>query len=201
MDIKQLKKAHKILQRIKPIYLIVIFFVFVGLAIYGLRSNYSKMVELRQAVSAADEQNGDVEKALQELRVHVYGHMNTNLSSGNTNIKPPIQLKARYERLVASKADDIKRANEAIAKQGELECAAKFPAGGYNAPRVACIQEYVAANASKVDTVPDELYKFDFISPRWSPDLAGWSLVAAMLTLGFLISRIIIGRIVERALD
>jgi hypothetical protein len=25
--------------------------------------------------------------------------------------------------------------------------------------------------------VPEGLYKFDFVSPRWSPDLAGWSLV------------------------
>ena len=33
------------------------------------------------------------------------------------------------------------------------------------------------------------LYEFDFLSPTWSPDLAGWSLVLAVLTsLGFVMS-------------
>ena len=27
------------------------------------------------------------------------------------------------------------------------------------------------------------LYQFDFVSPRWSPDLAGWSLLAVPLGL------------------
>ena len=33
------------------------------------------------------------------------------------------------------------------------------------------------------------LYKFDFVSAKWSPDLAGWSLVVAVASLvGFIIS-------------
>ena len=29
--------------------------------------------------------------------------------------------------------------------------------------------------------IPVSLYEFDFISPTWSPDLAGWSMLAAIV--------------------
>jgi hypothetical protein len=201
MNKRQIHHFYTNLRQIKPMYLLIATLLFAAISIYALRQNNFKMIELRQAVITADEQNGDVETALQELREHVHGHMNTNLASGDFAIKPPIQLKARYERLVAQEQDNIKKANEAVTKQGEAICAAQFPAGGYNAPRVACIQEYVAVNAGKTDPVPDELYKFDFISPRWSPDLAGWSLLITVLLALFLVLRIAAGRFAKRYLN
>lgn len=152
--------------------------VFLIVGVYALRQNNFRMIELRQAVITADEKNGDVETALANLRDYVYGHMNTNLSSGQNAIKPPIQLKGRYERLTASKQAQIKADNQAIQAQGEAVCAAQFPGAGFNSPRVSCVQAYVAANAKQSSTeIPAELYKFDFVSPRWSPDLAGISLL------------------------
>lgn len=61
--------------------------------VFALRANNLKALELRDNVVAVDKQNGDIEAALRELRTFVYGHMNTNLSSGPNAIKPPIQLK------------------------------------------------------------------------------------------------------------
>lgn len=151
------------------------------ICIAALRHNAIETNQLREAVNIADQQNGDVEKALQDLRRHVYSHMNTNLSSGANSIKPPIQLKYRYERLVASEQERTKAVNEQVAKQGEAVCAQQFPAGGFNAPRVACVQDYVSSHAAIPGGVADDLYKFDFVSPRWSPDLAGWSMLASIL--------------------
>lgn len=159
------------------------------------------MITLREAVYAADQQNGDVESALLALRKHVYGHMNTNLASGNNAIKPPVQLKARYERLTAGESDRVKAQNGQVAAEGDQVCSTQFPAGGYNAPRVECIQNYVAAHAVKDRPVPDSLYKFDFISPRWSFDLAGVSIIFAVIFYTLFAARIILERYMRRRLD
>ncbi len=172
-----LRKLH----HVKPVYLLIPTIIFFGLSVYGLRDNNFKMIELRQAVITADEQNGDVETALQNLRGHVHGHMNTNLNSGNFAIKPPIQLKGRYERLMKSEEARIKSLNEEVTRQAEAQCGSQFPGQGFNAPRVSCIQDYVARNASQTNDIAQDLYKFDFVSPRWSPDLAGISIVLGAL--------------------
>ncbi len=172
---------------------LVVAVVFSIIAISALRNNYTTMVELRSAVVVADEKNGDIEKALQDLRKHVHGHMNTNLASGANAIKPPIQLKARYERLMTVERERVKKENAEIAKQAEAVCSARFPATGINSPRVSCITEYVSANAVKEMPVAEDLYKFDFVSPRWSPDLAGFSLLIATIAgLSFVICVVLI---------
>lgn len=160
--------------------MLAVFFGFV--AVGALRSNYSTMAKLRTEVNIADEQNGDIETTLQKLRTHVHSHMNTNLSSGNAAIKPPIQLKHRYERLQTTEAERVKTVNTSVTAEGERTCGAQFPGDGFNPNRVACIQNYVAQNAVKESTVADDLYKFDFVSPSWTPDLAGVSLV---MSIGF----------------
>lgn len=198
MDKRKLQHFERKIKLVKPWYFLVAAAFFALLAIHGLRQNNFKMIELRDAVVKADQENGDVEKALQQLRSHVHGHMNTNLSSGNFAIKPPIQLKARYERLTAQNQEKVKQANIEINAKGEALCAAQFPAGGLNPPRVACLQDYMAVNAVKSDPVPDELYKFDFVSPSWSPDLAGWSIVLSVLSLVLFSVRVALGRITER---
>ena len=33
---------------------------------------------------------------------------------------------------------------------------------------------------AKLTVIPDSLYKFNFLSPTWSPDMAGWSMVVAI---------------------
>ena len=200
MHIRQLHHTHNRLRFLKAWYFLVPAVIFGILAVYGLRGNYSTMVELREAVYVADRQDGDVEKALNDLRAHVHGHMNTNLASGSSTIKPPIQLKNRYDKLVAAEEENIKAANRKVSEQGERACAQRFPAAGFNAPRVACIQEYVSANSVKQGEIPDSLYKFDFISPRWSPDLAGISIVlSAVFILMFagraLLERYMLGRL------
>ncbi len=190
MNIRALHHLHHKLVFLKAWYFLVPVVVFGIIAVDGLRSNYSKMTELRQAVYVADEKNGDVEAALTDLRKHVLGHMNTNLSSGDNAIKPPIQLKYRYERLVAVESEKVKAQNAQITAQAEQQCAAQFPAGGFNSARVSCIQEFVRVRAAKEQPIQDSLYKFDFVSPKWSPDVAGISIV---LTIIF--SLLFIGRV------
>lgn len=200
MNIRKLYYLHHKIAFLKVRYLLIPAIVFALLSIYGLRANYSKMTELRQAVYTADQTNGNVEKALTELRKHVHGHMNTNLTSGSNPIKPPIQLKSRYEKLVSAEQERVKRLNTQVTAQAEQICAAQHPQPGFNAPRVACIQEYVRTNGAKARTIPDQLYKFDFVSPRWSPDMAGISLILSGLFFILATSRIVLEYYFKRQL-
>lgn len=143
------------------------------------------MIELRAAVFEADEQDGDIEGALAELREHVFAHMNTNLSAGNNPVKPPIQLKHHYERLLAAEQEKLRDTNERLLNNAQNYCEQLFPGGVGDDGRVPCIQEYLEMRGGtrSLNEIPKEAYMFDFASPAWSPDLAGWSIVATVTTL------------------
>lgn len=149
-----------------------------------LRHNNSTMVKLRDDVYTADKNNGDVETALNNLRAYVYGHMNTNLSAGN-NIKPPIQLQYTYERLQEKAQAQVNESDLYI--QAKNYCEQQIPASVSisGRGRIDCVQNYVLSHGGKsAPAIPVGLYEFDFVSPSWSPDLAGWSLVATIFFAG-----------------
>lgn len=143
------------------------------------------MLELREAVFAADEQGGDVEGALKALREHVYSHMNTDLTVGNTAIRPPIQLKYTYQRLVANRLD-AQTDNEGLYTEAQNYCEQQLPEAFLGRDKLGCVFEYLDSHGVKVEekvSVPSDLYKFDFVSPRWTFDLAGWSLIFSVFFL------------------
>ncbi len=165
-----------------------------------------RMVALRDEVVKADETNGDVQAALQNLRNYVMSHMNTNLRSKSkfATDEPPIQLVNQYNRAVAAAQEAAATAtgNQALYLEAEASCKAR------QVPLTAtaqCIQDYVAARStgsvSKVSvTVPKALYTYDFVSPKWSPDLAGWSVVLTGVLGVLLMLRIAINQAVSHLL-
>lgn len=163
-------------------------FVFLFLAgaivsVLALRANNQKMIELRTAVYQADQAGVGIDEALDKLRTYVYGHMNTNLASGGNAIKPPIQLKYTYDRLVAAEEAKAEVSNSKIYTDAQEYCQAQIPAGTSGIGRVPCVQEYVSSRGVQIKEIPPGLYQFDFLSPSWSPDLAGWGLVFTVTTL------------------
>lgn len=178
---KHIRYLWRRFRSIRPIYLVVALVCMVFVTAFALRHNNQRMVELRQAVYQADEHNGDVESALRELRQYVYSHMNTDLSAGNNAVYPPIQLKYTYERLLAAEQEKARQENEQIYTEAQAHCERLHPESYSGGPRVPCVRDYVAERGIKVKTIPDSLYKFDFVSPKWTPDFAGWSLVVTVL--------------------
>jgi hypothetical protein len=176
-----LKKIFKL-----PYGIFLVLFILSSLmTIHSLRDNNQAMVKLRADVYAADQAGGDVNTALNTLRKYVYGHMNTNLSSGGNAIKPPIQLKYTYERLLEAQQQTASASGSQIYTQAQTYCQGVVPAGVSGRGRVPCVQDYVTSHGVKTTSIPTGLYQFDFVSPTWSPDLAGWSLVfAALMLLG-----------------
>ncbi len=202
MDKKQLH--HIWTARIRPVkvwYLVVPFLLFSLIAVFALRANNLRMVELRNDLYAADEKGENVEQALQKLRAYVYGHMNTNLSGGDTGVYPPIQLKYTYQRLQESARQKAQAQNADVYTTAQQFCESQNSSDFSGRNRVPCIEKYISEHATaKPRTVPDAMYKFDFVSPSWSPDLAGFSVVLAVLFGAAAIARIFVAVLAKRFL-
>lgn len=199
MDKGKLHHWWRKIRQIKPWYLLVLAVISGVICVNALRQNNLKMIELRKNVYAVDKANGDIEKALRELREFVYAHMNTNLSSDN-GVKPPIQLAERYKRLVEAEKKRVGSANDKIYTDAQSYCEAKIPTGFSGSYRLECIKQYVDSHTVKEKAIDDSLYKFDFVSPIWSPDLAGWSMVLTAVLLLLFVVRFAIGRWVDHEL-
>lgn len=179
------RHLHHILKRLRQahtLYFVIAIIITAGVAVTAMRSNNVRAVELRDTVLAVDEANGDTEAALRDLREFVYGHMNSSLAVPG-GAYPPVQLKYRYDRLVSAEKDRIAQVNAKLYTEAQAYCETMIPTGR-SLTRIECIQNYITTKGGAAEkAIPDALYKFDFVPPVWSPDIAGWSLVV----LGFLV--------------
>ena len=189
------RKLHHLytkLRIISPAALAGLFLMASFVTIIALRNNNLQMIRLREQVFTADEKGDHVEQALDNLRAFVYSHMNTNLNSGGLSIKPPIQLKYTYDRLVSAEKQRVSAKTTAIAADATKYCEAHHPAGHIQ-ERAKCVQQYISDRPVAEQTVPKELYQFDFVSPIWSPDVAGFSLLLSIVLLLLFLSRVLLG--------
>ena len=169
------KTITKTIIGIKPYYIFFVLLVFIGISIFALRANNQHMGILREKVFAADQKGIGVEESLNNLRDYVNSHMNNSLSSGPNSVYPPIQLKYTYQRLAS--AEQAKTSNSNIYHDAQIYCQGQDSTSFYGRNRIPCIESYIQSHGLKSVVVPTGLYEFDFISPSWSPDIAGWSLV------------------------
>lgn len=198
------KYLHHLWTQIRPVkvwYLVGLAVVSAIIGVLALRANNLHMLKLRDNVYAVDKQNGDVEAALQKLRAYVTTHMNTELSTGASGVYPPIQLKYTYERLQQSATDQANANNSQLYTEAQAYCEGQNSTDFSGHNRVPCIESYVSQHGIKGKTVPDALYKFDFVSPRWSPDVAGWSVAVTIFLLILALLRAGAGYLAGRFLD
>ncbi|HUD10709.1 MAG TPA: hypothetical protein VMR28_03495 [Candidatus Saccharimonadales bacterium] len=182
MDKKRLHHIWTKFRAVKPWYFLILLIISAGFSVYALRQNNLEMVHLRNAVFADDKNNGDVNAALKNLQAYVTTHMNTNLSGGPNAAYPPIQLQYTYARLQQAN-NQAAGANSTLYTDAENYCQQKIPTGFSGRYRISCIEQYIQSHGVAVQNIPVSLYEFDFVSPQWSPDLAGWSLVVSVIVL------------------
>jgi hypothetical protein len=199
MDKRHLHHIWAKIRSIRYRYLLVAFAVFAVISVLALRQNNLNALRLRDHVLEVDKSNGDTEKALRELREYVYSHMNADLSSGG-GLQQPVQLKYRYDRLVKAEKARVDKSNESIYTKAQHHCEPLYTQG-FLAQRVKCITAYLDKYGNKQNSIPDALYKFDFVAPLWSPDLAGFSILLAVVCLLLLASRFIAERWFKFELD
>lgn len=195
MDKRKLHHLWTKIRRIKPVYFLALAILSGVIAVFALRANNQQMLQLREAVYTADKNNTDVERPLKALQAYVTSHMNTDLSSGQTTVYPPVQLKYTYERLVQANKDKFAAANTQLYSDAQRICEQQNPTDFSGRNRIPCIEQYVTTNsAQKAPIVHESLYKFAFVSPRWSPDLAGWSIVVSVLSSFLFVVSFIVNR-------
>lgn len=195
------RSLHHYWTKIKPFgakYFLIAAFVCLVIGIGALRQNNITALKLRDEVSRVDQENGDVESALRDLREHVHSHMNSGLAGGIANVQQPVQLKYRYERLVSDEKAKVSTQNERIYNDAQEDCERRFPSGLSGSNRIPCIEAYVSAKSIKEQPIPDALYKFDFVAPTWSFDLAGISLLFSGVFLLLAFTRVLIDSWMKR---
>ena len=178
---KKSESIKNFIRDIKPWYIFVLLIISSLICIYALRSNNEHMNVLRNDVYSADKNGGNVQQALENLEKYVTSNMNTDLSSGPNGVYPPIQLTYSYSRVNAGQTSTEEQQNSALYTDAENYCQTVVPTGFSGRYRVPCIEQYITSHSLDNSNVASSLYEFDFISPTWSPDLAGWSLLATIL--------------------
>jgi hypothetical protein len=169
-----------------PLLIILLGAVLVLAVVSGiaLRANSQKVNQLKRQLEIADSKNEGIDAALNKLKNQVTLHMNTPLSSANS-IKPPIQLKYSFERALGIERGRVSRANVKVTADAQTVCEQRFGPGQVQ-PRLACNAEYIATNGIKEKSINPDFYKYDFVSPWWSPDLAGISILCLVFCVGWL---------------
>jgi len=182
-DKRRIKQGIKGLQRVKTWQLIIVFILALFVAATFLRLNNIGMVERRTAVLAADEAgNSDVTvNRLYDLQRYVSAHMNTDMGKGlylETSYKRDVQ--AAYDR-----AAQDSNPNGNIYKKAQEVCAPQFTR--YSYAYLQCttgeLAKYPAAKdlVSSVQAPRADSYLHVFVSPLWSSDFAGWSVVICVV--------------------
>ena len=197
MDKRKLHHIWTKIRQIKPWYIFVLLVISSTVTVYSLRQNNLQMEKLRAAVYTADKDNTNVSAALSALQAYVTTNMNTNLASGPDAPYPPIQLEYTYARLQAADTQSTNNTNQALYTNAEDYCQQAIPNGFSGRYRVSCIEQYITSHGSTVQTIPVSLYEFSFLSPRWSPDFAGWSeVVSVALGIAF-IADVVLRRVIK----
>lgn len=169
-------------RKVHPLFFFGLSLVLAWVCVQQLKQNNLGMIARRDAVFRADKENGDVEGALRELRTYIYGHMNTSLTTGPNPVYPPIQLKYTYERKQAERQAQLGQNRSTLYHEAQQACDSQGRDLSVS-DTVSCIENYAAERGVQLATIPDALYKFDFTSAKWTPDLAGWSLVGSVVSM------------------
>lgn len=192
-DKKKIRRTIKQLQRIKTWQLVILLILCGFISATFLRLNNIGMVERRDAVLAADKIGEDrtTSARLYDLQRYVTSHMNTDMGKGVT--------------LVSSYKRDVQVAYENAAKDSNPNGNIYVKAQETCAPQFSRWSEaYVQCTVAALGTYPagsnlvDEIqfpaippYTRVYVSPLWSPDFAGWSVVLCIVLLLMIIARIL----------
>jgi hypothetical protein len=160
-----------------------------------LRLNNIGMVQRRAAVNQADK-IGDmaaIKNRLFDLQRYVSQHMNTDMGT--------IYLENQYKRDVEAAGQNASSENNPngnIYKKANDVCAPKYSyLGFYSLAYQNCYLEelgkYPAASAltSSLKLPKAETYRYSYASPLWSPDFAGFSVLACVLIILLIVARLL----------
>lgn len=191
-DTRRVKQSIRQLQRIKTWQLLILLILMGFVAATFLRLNNIGMIQRRDAVLAADK-TGDtsvIQSRLYDLQRYAAAHVNSDTGS--------FYLEQQYRRdaqraVDAAKNDDNPNGN--INVKAEAVCKPQYTV--WSPAYVQCFADELAKYPPSPDpaqnvTLPStNLYRYNFASPLWSPDFAGWSVLACAVILLMIVARLI----------
>lgn len=196
-DKRRLHKNIKHLQVIKTWQLVILLILMLFVSATFLRLNNTGMVSRRNAVLAADKA-GDVEQInarIYDLQRFVTSHMNANPG--------PFDLTEQYNRDVkaAMAVDTAPGANSPQARADAI-CNPHLSTRGYSKAYQDCMLNELTKQGQVNDPTgvklpSPALYRYEFISPLWSPDFAGWSVLATIVIALVIVARLVILAILQ----
>lgn len=197
MNKQTLHKVLTTITHVKTWQLVILLLIGGVLSVSFLRLNNLEMDKRRTAVMEADRlaDKEATQARMVELQRYVSAHMNTSLGKG-------FYLEHEYNR---DKADALNVAtsdtnpNAAIYQQASIECRNRFQGGvaSFRNDYVACVAERVKALSPSSDPTSGlnlpkaESYHYNFASPLWSPDLAGFSVLFCVIITSVILLRAI----------
>jgi len=192
---RQVRRSIKQLQRIKTWQLVILLILVGFIAATFLRLNNIGMTQRRTAVLDADKagEQTALKGRLLDLQRYVSSHMNASMGT--------IYLEEQYKR-------DSEKANQAAAsddnpngnifKKAQDICAPRFKhLGNFSTAYKQCVLDELAKYpaASELTTslkLPKaDAYRHSFSSPLWSPDFAGFSVLACFFIVFIIMARLV----------
>lgn len=191
-DKRQVRRTIKQLQRVHTWQLLVLLILMCFVSATFLRLNNIGMSERREAVLAADKEGDSVslQNRLYELQRYSAHHMNT--STG------PIDLAGQYERDAKKAIDIAKESNESgtnINALAEATCKPQFST--WSQAYVQCFADELAKfppssdPSQSVELPSAKMYRHSFVSPAWTADFAGWSVLGCVVIALMILIRLI----------
>ncbi len=204
IDKKKTKFRIKRLSQIKTWQLVILLIMSGFISATFLRLNNVGMVERRESVEHADKA-GDIvnlQQRLYDLQRYVSTHMNADPGK----IALDHTYKQMYDRKLKEFEEEIKnQSNNDTVSKVRAVCDARAQQGGYGRfttqadPRyINCInEEWVKYPASKATNLQFEApstepYYHTFVSPIWSADYAGWSLLVTIFIAMIIVMRLVV---------
>ena len=204
IDKKKTKFRIKQLSQIKTWRLVILLIMSGFISATFLRLNNVGMVERRESVENADKA-GDIvnlQQRLYDLQRYVSTHMNADPGK----IALDHTYRQMYDRKLKEFEEEIKnQSNNDTVSKVRAVCDARAQQGGYGRfttqadPRyINCINEewakYPAAKATNLqsEAPSTEPYYHTFVSPIWSADYAGWSLLVTIFIAMIIVMRLVV---------
>ncbi len=204
IDKRKTKFRIKRLSQIKTWQLVILLVMSSFISATFLRLNNVGMMERRESVENADK-TGDIvslQQRLYDLQRYVSTHMNAHpgkIALDHTYKRVYDQKLKEFEEVIKNQSN-----NDTVSKVRSV-CDSRAQQGGYGRattqadPRyVNCINEewekYPAAKVANLqfEAPSTEPYYHTFVSPVWSADFAGWSLLVTVLIAVIIIVRLVI---------
>lgn len=202
---QQIKTTLKKLNALKTWQLIIVLVLVLFAAATAIRLNNVGMVQRRDGVYSADEAGDEavVYQRLLTLREYSSSHMNANTDLFSLHHQYDRDNQKALEE-AQKRSEHSENPNGNIYKKAADICDPQFP--GYSQAYLQCFMNELAKYPSSgsiddsVNLPPAELYQYNFASPIWTPDLAGWAVLAALIISVVIVTKIILTLVLQMIL-